>query len=176
MNQILGGTFTSRMNMNLREDKHWSYGARTIIQSARGQRPFYVRAPVQTDKTSESMAEVVKELRGIISTAPVTDAEFLKTRQNRIIRLPGLWETMARIEGSISDLVKFGYPDNYFQTYAASIGALTREDVDRVAHSVVQPDHLIWIVVGDRAKIEAGIRALELGELVIVDADGNPAP
>ena len=80
MNTILGGMFTSRVNMNLREDKHWSYGAHTILVGARGQRPFLAYAPVQTDKTKESMIEIAKELRGILGEKPVTADELSKVQ------------------------------------------------------------------------------------------------
>ena len=173
MNQILGGTFTSRINMNLREDKHWSYGARTVLLPARGPRPFYVSAPVQTDKTKESMREILKELKDVLGDKPITAAEFTKTRENRILKLPGTWETMNSVANSIVEIVRFGLPDNYYQTYPQKIRSLQLGDLERAATTVVHPDRLVWIVVGDRSKIEAGIRELGLGEIRFLDADGN---
>ncbi|MBZ0115080.1 MAG: insulinase family protein, partial [Thermoanaerobaculia bacterium] len=95
MNSILGGGFTGRINLNLREDKHWSYGARSFIQDAVGQRPFIAYAPVQTDKTSESMAEILSEIRGIRSggTRPATAEELAKIKDQKTLTLPGRWET-----------------------------------------------------------------------------------
>jgi zinc protease len=174
MNNILGGDFTSRVNMNLREDKHWSYGARTIVADARGQRPFYVRAPVQTDKTKESMVEVLKELREVVGSRPITNEEFVKAQTNQALSLPGWWETMAAVGGSLSDIVTYGYPDNYYQTYADKIRGLKLGEVTAAAKKVVHPENLVWVVVGDRAKIEAGVRELNFGEVRVIDAEGNP--
>jgi zinc protease len=117
MNNILGGDFTSRVNMNLREDKHWSYGSRTIVVDARGQRPFVAFAPVQTDKTKESMVEIAKELRDIIGSRLITNDEFLKVQTNQALQHPGSWETMASVGGSIREIVQYGLADNYYQTY-----------------------------------------------------------
>jgi zinc protease len=174
MNNILGGTFTSRVNMNLREDKHWSYGARTVIPDAIGQRPFFAYAPVQTDKTKESLAELSKEFRGILGDQPVTDAELHKAVINQTLELPGSWETIARVANSINDIVVYQLPDDYFEAYPDKVRALTQMDVSQAAHTVIHPDHLLWIVVGDRAKVEAGIKELNLGELNIIDANGKP--
>ena len=174
MNKLLGGDFTSRINMNLREDKHWTYGARSSVSAARGPRPFVTMAPVQSDKTKESMRELDSELRGVVDAKPVTDAEFARVVTNQTLKLPGTWETQASVAGSLADIVSFGLPDDYCQTYADKIRALTRDDLAAAAKTVVQPDHLVWVVVGDRAKIEAGIRELNLGEVRFLDADGQP--
>ncbi|MDZ7290421.1 MAG: insulinase family protein [candidate division KSB1 bacterium] len=173
MNRILGGEFTSRVNMNLREDKHWSYGARTIIQGARGQRPFLGYAPVQSDKTKESLSEMLKELRDIVGSRPITNEEFVKVQSNQTLQLPGRWETMAAVGGAISQIVQYGLPDNYFQTYAEKVRALKLADVSAAAKKVVHPDNLVWVVVGDRSKIEAGVRELGLGEIRFIDTEGN---
>ena len=174
MNKMLGGDFTSRINMNLREDKHWTYGARTSIPDARGQRPFITMAPVQGDKTKESMLELSKELRGILGDKPVTDAEFKRVVLNQTLKLPGTWETMGKVAGALSEIVRFGLPDDYYQTYPNKVRSMTRDSLAAAAKTVVQPDHLVWVVVGDRAKIEAGVRELNFGEVKFLDADGKP--
>ena len=174
MNHILGGSFTSRVNMNLREDKHWSYGAHTMLAGARGQRPFVGYAPVQTDKTKESMVELLKELRGVLGTRPITGEELAKAVTSQTLKLNGSWETAGRVVGTIGELVRFGLPDNHHTTYPDRVRALQLDDLARAAKTVVHPDKLIWVVVGDRAKIEAGIRELNYGELQLIDADGNP--
>jgi zinc protease len=174
MNNILGGTFTSRVNMNLREDKHWSYGAFTILFSARGQRPFIAYAPVQTDKTKESAVELGKELREVLSTKPITDEETAKAVSNQTLELPGSWETMNAVGGSIADIVRYGLPDNYYQTYAEKVRQLKTPQLSAAAQKVLVPDKLVWVIVGDRSKIEAGIRELNLGEIHLIDSDGNP--
>ena len=173
MNAILGGSFTSRINMNLREDKHWSYGARSSITGMRGPRPFMVNAPVQTDKTKESLIEVDKELRGIIGDIPITDEEVEKTVLSRTLGLSGRWETMGSIAGSISSIVRYGLPDDYYQKYEDGVRGLDREQLAGVAKGLLTPDKLIWIVIGDREKIEEGIKELEYGEVINIDAEGN---
>jgi len=174
MNEILGRAFGSRINMNLREDKHWSYGARSYLLEARGQQPYVVWAPVQTDKTKESMAEVSKELHAIVGARPPTADELQRVQKSMTLRLPGSRETVDGVGYSVLDLVQFGLPDDYYQTYAAKIRALGTPDVTDAAKAAVNPDNVVWVVVGDRAKIEAPIRALGLGELKFLDADGNP--
>jgi zinc protease len=174
MNDDLGGTFSSRLNMNLREDKHWSYGAGSVLLRARAQRPFIVYAPVQTDKTKESLMEVNKELRAILADRPVTPDELARVKSNETLRLPGSRETLNEVGTSITELVQFGWPDDYYDTMTGKISALTTRDLDTAATKVVHPDNLIWVVVGDRAKIESGIRELGFGEIRFIDADGNP--
>ena len=174
MNKLLGGDFTSRINMNLREDKHWTYGARSSVSAARGPRPFVTMAPVQSDKTKEAMQELNNELHGIVATKPVTAAEFARVVSNQTLKLPGTWETQNSVAASLAEIVSFGLPDDYCQTYADKIRSLTRDDLAAAAKTVVQPDHLVWVVVGDRAKIEAGVRELNLGEVRFLDADGKP--
>ena len=171
MNNILGGDFGARLNMNLREDKHWAYGALTMLMSARGQRPFLAYAPVQTDKTKESMAEIDKELHGILADHPATDAELARVKASETLRLPGSRETMDRVMASVEDLVQYDLPENYYQTYAGKVRALTLADIGKSAQQVVQPNHLIWVVVGDRTKIEAGIRELGLGEVRLLNPE-----
>ncbi|HUP01811.1 MAG TPA: pitrilysin family protein [Gemmatimonadota bacterium] len=173
MNEILGGSFTSRVNMNLREDKHWSYGARTIVFDAAGPRPFTAYAPVQTDKTVESMIEVAKELSGIRGAIPITGEELSKTQARQTLRLPGLWETSAAVASAIAEIVRFGLGWDYYETYAENVRALSLEEVAAIAESTVHPDDLVWVVVGDRAEIEPGIRELGWGPVQVIDAEGN---
>jgi len=174
MNLVLGGTFTSRINMNLREDKHWTYGARTSIISARGGRPFWASVAVQADKTADTLHELDAELRGIVGARPVTREELARTVTDQTLKLPGSWETIGSVVGAINEIVAFGLPDDYPQTRAARFQTLTCEDLANAAKKVVRADRLAWVVVGDRAKIEAGVRALNLGELRYADADGQP--
>jgi zinc protease len=174
MNQVLGGSFTARMNMNLREDKHWSYGAFTFLRDARGQRPFVVYAPVQTDKTKEAMVEIDKELRGIVQDRPVTPEEVARAKAALTLTLPGTWETMGALADAIGNIVTFGLDDRFWDTYADKIRAQTPQTLTAAAQETVHPDRLVWVVVGDRSKIESGIRALNLGEIKFIDADGRP--
>ena len=173
MNTMLGGAFTSRINMNLREDKHWSYGAFSFLPDARGQRPFIAYSSVQADKTGEALVEMKKELVGILGSRPVTQDELKKTQDNLTLELPGSWETMGAVSRSISSLVTYGLPDDYYETYSAKVRGLTLNDISRAAGEVVHPDNLIWVVVGDRSKIQSGIAELGLGEVQFIDMDGN---
>ena len=175
MNDILGGSFTARINMNLREDKHWSYGARSSILDTAAQRPFFAYAPVQTDKTAESVAEINKEISGIRGDAmPPTEEELAKIKDKKTLTLPGRWETNDAVQGDIMEMQRFGLPDDFWATYAANVRALSLDDISEQATRVLQPGKMIWVVVGDRARIEDKIRALNLGEIRFLDADGNP--
>lgn len=173
MNTVLGGDFTARINMNLREDKHWSYGAQSLILDARGQRPFIVFAPVQTDKTKESVQELVSELKGIVGERPATADELDRAKKSRTLTLPGSWETNGAVMGSIGEMVQFGYDDDHFDKLAETIRSLSLDQVNAAAKSIVQPGKVIWVVVGDKATIEAGLHELDLGPVYEIDADGN---
>jgi len=173
MNEIIGGSFTSRINMNLREDKGWAYGAFTFLMNMKGQRPFMAYAPVQTDKTMESMAELRRELSEYLSENPATPDELEKVKANNTLSLPGRWETSAAVMRDIGQIVANDLADDYWDTYAQNVRNLSLEQVMDVADDVIKWDQLIWVVVGDREKIEAPIRALELGEITFLDADGN---
>jgi zinc protease len=173
MNTIVGGAFTSRINMNLREDKHWSYGSGSILFSARGQQPFLGYGIVQTDKTKESMIELNKELRDILGPRPATADELLKVQKNMTLELPGSWEINDAVIGSIAEMVRFGYSDDYFEMFVKKIKELKLEDMTNAARKVIFPDNFTWVVVGDRTKIEAGIRELGYGDVKLIDANGN---
>ena len=175
MNHVLGGTFTSRLNMNLREDKHWSYGVHAVLVGARGQRPFIVIAPVQTDKTKESVSEVDKELKAIVGKQPISAEELEKAQKDETLKLTGAWETSGKVTRSIAEILRFGLPEDYFKTYPDKVLALKLPDVSQAAEKVVHPDQLIWVIVGDLSKIEPGIRELGLGEIRLIDTNGKPA-
>ncbi len=174
MNDALGGMFGARLNMNLREDKHWSYGAQSLLWAARAQRPFIAFAPVQTDKTKESLIEMNKEFRGIVGDRPVTQDELVRIEANETLKLPGSRETLDEVEDSVMNLIQFGWPDDYYQTLSGKIMTLKTNDLNQAAKEVVHPDHMVWVVVGDRAKIEAGIREVGLGEIRFLNPDGTP--
>ncbi len=173
-NTIVGGSFISRLNMNLREDKHWSYGAFTYLLGARGQRPLLAVAPVQSDKTKESLAEMVKEFRDILRARPVTDEEVAKMQSSLTRSMAGDRETKDGVLGDMLAISRFGLPEDYFTTYAAKVNALKKTDINAVAERILRPEKMIYVVVGDRAQVEKGIRELNLGDVQILDADGNP--
>lgn len=173
MNTVLGGAFVSRINMNLREEKGWSYGASSLLLTARGQRPFLVYAPVQSDKTVESMVEIKGELEGILGDNPATADEVLKAQESQTLALPGLWETNGSVSGSIQQLVQYDLPENYYDTYPDQVRALNVDTIAEAAKEVLRPNDLIWLIVGDLSVIEAGIQELGYGDVVRLDPDGN---
>jgi zinc protease len=173
MNEVLGGSFAARINMNLREDKHWSYGANSVVVDAQGQRPMIVVAPVQTDKTSESMAEVYSELSRIRGENPPTAEEVARAKDKNTLTLAGRWETANAVAGSLAEMVRFQLPDNYWDEYPDMVRSLSDEQISAAAKAVLRPDNLVWVVVGDRARIAEKIEALGYGDVVLMDADGN---
>jgi zinc protease len=172
MNNILGGMSSSRINMNLRENKHWSYGAYSAIVDARGFRPLLAYAPVQTDKTAESIIELDREFRGITGESPPEDSELMIVKLSDTLSLPGRWETASDVLGSINEIVRFGLPDDYWDHYADRVNGLNLDDVTRAAKKYIAPNEVLWVVVGDAAKIEADLRKLEFDEIRMIDADG----
>jgi zinc protease len=172
-NDVLGGSFTARLNMNLREDKHWSYGARSVIVDARGPQPFFAYAPVQTDKAAESMAEIQKELEAIVTSVPPAPDEVLTVKNKSTLTLPGRWETASAVLASIAEVVRFELDENYWDIYPERVGALDVQVVSEAADQYIHPNNLVWVVVGDWSRIEEGIRALELGEIQLVELDGS---
>ncbi len=168
-NNVLGGSFSARVNMNLREDKHWSYGARSIIADARGPQPFFMFAPVQTDKTAASMAELLAELEMLTDTRPPTDEETTKVKRQSTLTLPGRWETQGAVLGSIGEVVRFGLDDDYWDRYPDQIRALDTDALATAAERYLHPDRLTWVVIGDWEKIGESVQALELGEIHLVE-------
>lgn len=174
MNTILGGTFTSRINMNLREDKHWSYGAGSVLIPARGQRPFIAFGIVQGTKTKESVVEMSKEMHDIQMSRPPTEDELDKIKKNKVLSLPGLWETNSSVANSIIEMVTYGLPDDYYDTYPDEVRNLNLDQVFKAAKDVLHPDSVVWVVVGDWLKFEAGLSELGFEKVHLIDADGNP--
>lgn len=173
--QNFGGMATSRLNRNLRLDKHWSYGTSGNLQSSRGQRTFLIVAPVQTDKTKEAIGEIVKEIGDVAGNRPVSGEEFSSIMRNMTSRLPGRFETLSSLESAAISLINLNLPNDYWSRYAGNMRALTEPQLDAAAKKFVRPNEIIWIVVGDLKKVEKGIRELNLGEVVRLNADGEPA-
>ena len=173
MNGLLGGNFTSRLNMNLREDKHWSYGARSLLIDARGPRLFFAYSPVQTDKTKESVQEIQKELTGILMERPPTEEELARYKHLQTTRLPGRFETNSALMSALREIINFGIAEDYYDTYAGKLDALKLEDIKAAAARVVKPNQMTWIVIGDMAKVGEGLRGLDFGAIQSMDTDGN---
>ncbi len=174
MNSILGGQFSSRINLNLREDKGYTYGARTGYAFRRGAGPFTASADVQTAVTKESVAEFLKELRGIRGEIPVTAQELAYNKQSLIRRYPQGFETVGQISAQLSQLVVYNLPDSYFSDFIPQVNAVTVEDINRVANKYITPDKLAILVVGDRKVVEPKLKELGL-PVMFLDSEGNPA-
>jgi len=173
-NGVIGGDFTSRLNMNLREDKHWSYGARSSAINSVGQRPWMASAPVQIDKTGPAMAEMRKEIAAFADgSKPATAAEVNRIRNIQTLSLPGAYETASAVASTIGSIVQFKRPDDYVLRRKAEIEAMTPAQVQQAA-AEIKPQALTWVVVGDLKQTEAAVRALNLGEVTVIDAEGNP--
>lgn len=173
VNNIFGGNFGSRINMNLREDKHWSYGVRSSVLPARSQGLYLSTSPVQADKTKEALQELVREYGDIAGAKPITEAELKEAQDNSTLSLPGSFETAGQLGGAYSTILQYQLPEDYYNTFTNKITAMTPADANALAKRVIEPGKLVWVVVGDVKKIEAGVRELNLGEVRKVDADGN---
>jgi predicted Zn-dependent peptidase len=160
--------------MNLREDKHWAYGAYSQIPDARGQRLFFAYAPVQTDKTAESAAEMLREVKEVVGARPLTTEEIAKIKANDVRSLPGGYETASAVLGALAENALYGRPDDYIATLKQRTEAQTDDAVRAAATQVIHPEQLTWVIVGDLQRIEAGIRKLDLGPIQVLDADGKP--
>jgi len=168
-----GGMSTSRLNRNLRLDKHWSYGTTGFLTNTKGQRLFTVIAPVQTDKTRESMTEVSKEITDVAGQRPLKGEEYASIMRNMTLRLPARFSTLQSLESAAANIINYNLPDDYWQNYSAKVRSLTEQQLNDASKEIVHPDEVVWLVVGDLKKVEAGIRELNFGEVLKLDADGK---
>jgi zinc protease len=173
MNNMFGGAFGSRLNMNLREDKHWSYGAFSTLPKTRAQRPYLALASVQTDKTKESLVEFRKEIAGILGERPVTEEELKRFKSQQVLRMAGARESLGAVSGLIKDSMVLGLPDDFYDVYPGRVDALRIADISDAAKTVLDANRLVWVIVGDRKKIEPDVRALSIGDVHVIDADGR---
>jgi zinc protease len=169
MNTILGGSFTSRLNNNLREVHGYSYGASSGFDMRLGAGPFFAAAGVQTDKTADALKEFFNELNAILK--PVPADEVARAKNYVSLRYPSGFESTGDISRRLEDALVYHLPDDYFSKYVQNIQAVTAADVQRVARKYVQPDKVAVVVVGDLKTIEPGIRALNLGAVTVMTLD-----
>ncbi|XLZ68308.1 pitrilysin family protein [Massilia sp. SR12] len=172
--QNFGGMATSRLNRNLRLDKHWSYGVQGSLSNVRGQRAFTIYAPVQTNKTKESMLEVAKEIKDIAGTRPIVGEEYQSIMRNMTSRLAGRFETLASLENAALQSINLNLPQDHWAKYAGNIRALSEQQLGAAAPKYIKPEQVVWLVVGDVKKIEPTIRELNWGEIIRLDSDGKP--
>jgi len=169
LNTILGGSFTSRLNQNLREEHGYTYGAGSAFDMRLGAGPFFATASVQTDKTAEALTEFFKELEGIRQPVPAGELEKAK---NYVARsYPGQFETTRGVAGQLGEAIVYDLPNDYFTTYVGRIEAVTADAVQRAADTYITPDRFAVVVVGDRAAVMEKIEALKLGPIRVLSVD-----
>jgi zinc protease len=168
-NTLLGGSFTSRLNQNLREKHGYTYGAGSAFDFRLATGPFFAAAAVQTDKTAAALSEFFKELEGI--RKPVSEEELSRARNYLALRYPRGFETTGQLAARLEQKVIYDLPDDYFTSYVDRIGKVTPADVGRVAAQYIDPQAVAVVVVGDRKKIEPGIRSLNLGPVRVFSVD-----
>jgi predicted Zn-dependent peptidase len=159
-NDVLGGTFLSRLNMDLREDKGWSYGVSGNENVMLHAVPYMVSAPVQADRTGDSLVALNKQINEFLTTKGVTQEELERTVQNDINSLPGSFETSGAVLGAMMNIDMLGRPDNYYETLAPEYRAQTTASLDKAARSLLDPNGFTWIVVGDAAKVRPQLEKL----------------
>jgi predicted Zn-dependent peptidase len=172
-NMIYGGSFTSRINSNIREEKGWSYGVRSGAGMSVGPRVWRISAQVQTDKTAASIVELLGELEAIESGRPFTAEELGNVRNERIRKLPGATATARGILGYIVENAVYDRPDDFIETRKARYETVSLEDLAAAFDERVDADALYWFIAGDLARIESELKALDLGALEVWDVDGN---
>jgi predicted Zn-dependent peptidase len=161
MNTLLGGSFMSRLNNNLREIHGYTYGAHSSFVFRPQAGPFLAFAAVQTAVTDSAIGEFMKELKGI--RLPVADSELVRARNYVALSLPGDFQSVTQIAAQLEELVIYNLPDDYFNTFTGTILSVTAADLERVAQRTIDPDRLVIILVGDRQQIETKVKALNLG-------------
>jgi predicted Zn-dependent peptidase len=174
MNTILGGQFQSRLNANIREEHGYSYGVFSAFAYGKGPGAFRTGGDIVSAKTDAALIEFMKELRGILGSRPVTDDELKTAKDALVQRLPGTFASVGGVNGAITTLWTQGLPDDYYQQYVKAIAAVTKDDVVRVARKYIDLDHLAIVIVGDRATIEAPLKATAIAPIALLDIEGNP--
>jgi predicted Zn-dependent peptidase len=169
LNTILGGSFTSRLNTNLRETHGYSYGARSTFDMRRAPGLFFATAGVQTDKTAEALREFFNELEGIQKTVPHDELD--KARNYVALGFPAEFETTGDLARKLEELVVYDLPEDTFSTFIERVRQVTAEDVQNAAARYVQPDKMAVVIVGDRQAIEKPVRGLNLGPVTVVPVD-----
>jgi predicted Zn-dependent peptidase len=175
LNTILGGQFQSRLNANIREQKGYSYGVNSAFNYGKGPGAFRAGGSIFTDKTDAALIEFMKELKGIVGEKPITDEEIKTAKDSLIQGLPQRFASVTAISGAITSLAVQGLPDDFYQTYAQNVSAVTKEDLARVAKRYIDLNHLAIVIVGDRSKVEAALKNTEIAPITMLDIEGNPA-
>ncbi len=174
LNTILGGQFQSRLNANIREQKGYSYGVNSNFAYGRGPGPFRAGGSIFIAKTDAALIEFMNELKGIVGEKPITDEEIKTAKESLIQGLPQRFASVSAISNAITSLVVQGLPDDYYQTYANNVSAVTKEDLLRVAKKYIDLNHLAIVIVGDRSVVEGPLKATGIAPITMIDIEGNP--
>ncbi len=164
-NTVLGGSFSARLNRNLREQRGWSYGTRSSLGDARGPRPFVITAPVTTARTADAMREIRSELDALRETRPVSEGELERAINSMTLRLPGQHETTAAIAGSLASIVIHELEEDYFDRFISEARALDTDAVTAAARRLGDPGQLTWVIVGNAAELREQLEALAWAEV-----------
>ena len=175
MNTILGGSFSSRLNQELRETKGWTYGAGSGFAYRPVPGPFRASAAVRTDVTDSSLVEFVRQI-GMIRDSLVQPVELQRAQAYLALGLPGDFETTGQVANQVGAMLRFGQPFTYWNGYVQNVMKVTRADVQRVARQYLDPSHMTIVVVGDLARIRTGVEATHIGPVEVRDNVGNPVP
>ncbi len=172
MNTILGGSFTSRLNQNLRETRGYTYGAGSRFDMRHAAGPFLASAEIVTAKSDSALIEFMKELNGIRQSVPAD--ELSRAKRYLQLQLPGNFETTQQIAAALVPVAQYGLPLEYYNSYVQNVEAVTQADVARVGQQYISPGSLAIVIVGDRKTIESGLKSLNVGPISIRDISGQP--
>jgi len=167
--RILGGNFNARLNMNLREDKGWAYGARASATSAVGQRPLIYYAPVQIDRTVDSLRELIRETNAYIGETPANIEELTRSKDGILRSLPGRYETNGSVAGTLQNILMYDRPLDYVDRYQNELESMTLEDVQQAANAYLMPGNTIWLIVGDLDEIEQPLREAGIADVRVIE-------
>jgi len=167
---VFGGNFLSRLNMNLRETKGWSYGVRSGVLEYLESAPFFVAAPVQADRTGDSVKEIISELTGYLKTKGTTDEELTRVVNGNVRRLPGSFETTGAVFGGVITIANFNRPDDYFERLPDRYAKMTTAEIDAAGRAKIDVSKLTFVIVGDASVVKPQLDQLKLPVEVV------PAP
>jgi predicted Zn-dependent peptidase len=159
---VLGGNFLARINMDLRERRGWSYGANGGPNLREHQVPYVIQAPVQSDRTGESIAAIREDVAGFLGANGVTAEELERVILGNTRQLPGQYEQSNAVLGALRSNALYDRPDNYQEALARRYRGMTREELDAAARRFLNPDNFVWVVVGDAAQVRPQLETLGL--------------
>ncbi|MEP6991664.1 MAG: pitrilysin family protein [bacterium] len=174
MNRLLGGMFQSRLNHDIREVKGYSYGVNSSFAYGRGPGAFRAGGGIVSAKTDSALIGFMTHFKGVQGATPFTADEVMVGKESLIQALPGAFSTVDRMAGAISSIYTQDLPETYFRDYAARVNAVTRDDLERVAKKYIDLDHMDLVIVGDRASVEAPLRATGIAPIQVLDIEGHP--